>query len=175
MRLVCSIHNEDALGPFRTDSADVCCAASDCQSPGIMRPRIRRLWRRIVGICSRLLAGLCCLSWALTQTAPDDDSFVGGAGGRKAKEGGLCERKKRKTPIWKLQNIQHKNMLCFLMWHAATTETGSSIEGCQSVRQWVGWDDLPADQISWHHQTYCILSVSEKKRNGVLVSAASCF
>lgn len=98
MRSVCSKHNEDALGPFRADSPDVCSAADDCQSLGIMRPGIRRLWRGIGGICGRMLAGLCCLSRACTPTAPEDDSLRRRGGGRRAEEAVCVKERKEKHP-----------------------------------------------------------------------------
>lgn len=69
--------NEDAVGPFTADWADVC-RADDCQSLGIMRPGIRRLRGGIGAVGGRLLAGLCCLSRALTPGAPKDDSLSDG-------------------------------------------------------------------------------------------------
>lgn len=120
MRLVCSTHNEDTLGPFRTDSVDVCCAAGDCQSPGIMRPRIRQ--QQTVGrlVLSEPGSYTNCTGWWLFHAREGWKE--------KRRRAFVQEMRKDKTPY---ENIQHENMLYFLMWPVATTETSSSIEGCQ--------------------------------------------
>lgn len=156
MRSVCSTHNEDALGPFRADSADVCCAADDCQSLGIMRPGIRRLWRGIGGICGRLLAGLCCLSQALTPTALEDDSFRWGEGGRKAEEAVCVKERKEKHPRVTakhsaLKRARSPYVAC--CYHRDRKQNrGMSVSQTVSGMRWSAsrWDELTSPNILYH-------------------------
>lgn len=170
-----SQHNEDALGVFQSRfGGRLLVRATDCQSPGIMRPGIRRLWRGIGGICRRLLAGLCRLSRALTPTAPEEE-FSFSAEGRvgekeKRRSLGVCVNEKKreeKTPTCNSENtLAFKKLARFP--HVARCyrrdgrqNRGMSVSQTASGMRWSAsrWDELTSPNILYR---VCIREVAER-------------
>ncbi len=153
---VFSKRNEDALSPtFTADSTDFCCAVDDSQSLGIMRPGIRRLWRGVGGMCSRLLAGLFCLSRVFTPTAPEDDSFRRGEGDKqRSKFVWKKEKKKRKKhprTTAKHSALKQARFPCVACCYQRDKKQnrGMSVSATRSGMRWsVSWlDELTSPNI----------------------------